>query len=82
VRQKLILSYVFLGFIPVLLADEISVPLLGLAKGPAEYWIGTGWTGSGDFAGAADFDRAVAEWAQRVAHPLVVEVGKSLAVGR
>ena len=47
---------------------------LVVARGPAVYWIGTGWNQSGDFAGAADFDRAVAEWAQRIATPLQIEI--------
>ncbi len=45
-----------------------------VARAPAPYWAGVGWDRSGDFAGVADWDRAVAEWAQRVASPLRVEV--------
>jgi hypothetical protein len=46
-----------------------------VARGPASYWVGSAWDRSGDFAGIADWDRAVAEWAQRVRSPLRVEVG-------
>jgi len=48
---------------------------LVVARAPASYWVGSGWDQSGDFAGVADWDRAVAEWAQRVHSPLRVEVG-------
>jgi unsaturated rhamnogalacturonyl hydrolase len=40
----------------------------------ALYYVGVGWDQSGDFAGVAAWDRTVAEWAQRVRSPLVVEV--------
>ena len=48
---------------------------LVVARGPASYWVGSGWDQSGDFAGVEGWDRAVAEWAQRVRSPLRVEVG-------
>jgi uncharacterized protein DUF4861 len=45
-----------------------------VARQPATYWVGTAWDRSGDFAAVADWDRYVAEWAQRVKSPLRVEV--------
>lgn len=49
---------------------------LGTAKvgQPVVYWAGAGWTKSGDFSSAADWDRYLDEWAQRVAAPLRVTV--------
>lgn len=47
---------------------------LVVARLPAVYWVGTGWDRSGDFRDQADFDRYVAQWAQRIASPLKVEV--------
>ena len=46
---------------------------LVVAKGPARYWVGSGWTGGG-FANAAAFDAAIEQWVQRVRSPLRVEV--------
>jgi hypothetical protein len=43
-----------------------------VAKAPASYWVGVGWDRSGDYAGVEDWDRAVAQWARRVASPLRV----------
>ena len=45
-----------------------------VARQPAVYWVGTGWDRSGDFRDAADFDRYVEQWAQRVRSPLRIEV--------
>lgn len=45
-----------------------------VARAPAAYFVGSGWDRGGDFAGVADFDRAIEQWAQRVKSPLRVEV--------
>ena len=45
-----------------------------IARQPARYWAGAGWDKSGDFAGVADWDRYVEQWAKRVASPLKVQV--------
>ncbi len=45
-----------------------------IARPPAAYWAGTGWDRSGDFKNAADFDRYVDQWTQRVRSPLVIQV--------
>jgi pectinesterase len=42
---------------------------------PAVYHAGFGWDRSGDFAGVAEWDRYVEEFARRLASPLRVEVG-------
>jgi len=47
---------------------------LVVARTPAVYYAGTGWDQSGDFAGVADWDRYVEQWARRVKSPLRVEV--------
>ena len=47
---------------------------LVVARMPVMYWAGSGWDRSGDFAGVADFDRAVEQWTQRIRSPLRVEV--------
>ena len=44
------------------------------ARQPARYWAGAGWDKSGDFAGVADWDRYVEQWAKRVGSPLKVQV--------
>ena len=54
-------------------AVEAEGNQLIVARPPARYWVGSGWD-RGDFRTAADFDRAVEEWAQRVKSPLRVEV--------
>jgi hypothetical protein len=63
---------------PAMIVDvtEAEGNHLVVARGPASYWVGSGWDRSGDFAGVADWDRTVAEWAQRVRSPLRVEVQK------
>lgn len=43
---------------------------------PAVYYAGFGWDRSGDFAGVADWDRYVEDFARRLASPLKVEVAK------
>ena len=65
-----------LVFDPAKIADvtEADGNQLVIARGPQLYWVGSGWDRSGDFAGAADFDRAVAEWALRIATPLQIEI--------
>jgi Domain of unknown function (DUF4861) len=65
-----------LVFDPAKIADvtEGDGNHLVVARGPVLYWSGSGWDRGGDFAGVEDFDRAIAEWAQRVASPLVIEV--------
>ena len=60
-------------------ATIVDVPEAGgdhliVARAPAIYYAGTGWDQSGDFAGVADWDRYVEQWAQRVKSPLRVEV--------
>jgi hypothetical protein len=47
---------------------------LVVARGPASYYVGSGWDRSGDFVEVADFDRAIEQWVQRVGSPLRVEV--------
>jgi len=61
---------------PAMIRDvtEAEGNYLVVAKPPASYWVGVGWDRSGDFGGVEDFDRAVSEWARRVASPLRVEV--------
>jgi Domain of unknown function (DUF4861) len=44
-----------------------------VARTPAVYWVGSAWNRSGDFVEAADFDRAIDQWIQRVKSPLRVE---------
>jgi hypothetical protein len=45
-----------------------------VARTPARYYVGSAWNRSGDFVEAADFDRAIDQWIQRVRSPLRVEV--------
>lgn len=47
---------------------------LVIARMPAIYYVGTAWDQSGDFATAADWDRYVQQWTQRVKSPLRIEV--------
>ncbi|HEX8153173.1 MAG TPA: DUF4861 family protein [Thermoanaerobaculia bacterium] len=53
---------------------------LVVAKGPARYWVGSGWT-LGDFPNAAAFDAAIEQWVQRVRSPLRVSVIPSVVEG-
>jgi len=43
-----------------------------VARAPAVYYVGSGWNRGGDFATVADFDKYVAQWAQRIKSPLAV----------
>lgn len=52
--------------------NDLIITRPGVA--PVIYWAGTGWDRSGDFKDAADFDRHVEEWVQRINAPLHVEV--------
>jgi hypothetical protein len=47
---------------------------LVVARGPAAYFVGSGWDRSGDFVEVADLDRAIEQWIQRAASPLRIEV--------
>ena len=47
-----------------------------VARGPAVYYVGSGWDRSGDFRSVADFEKYVGEWAARVKSPLRIEVVK------
>jgi len=47
---------------------------LVVARQPAVYYAGTAWDQNGDFPSVADWDRYVAQWSQRIASPLRVEV--------
>ena len=63
---------------PGRLADVVEADgntlLAARAEGGARYYAGSAWDRSGDFAGVADWDRYLAEWAQRIAAPLRIEV--------
>jgi hypothetical protein len=50
-----------------------------VARTPAVYWVGSAWNRSGDFVEAADFDRAIDQWIQRLRSPLRVEVWSAAA---
>ena len=45
-----------------------------VARAPARYYAGAGWDHSGDFAGVADWDRYVEQWAQRIKSPLRIDM--------
>ena len=44
------------------------------AGSPAIYYAGFGWTKSGDFAGSADWERYVRQFAERLRAPLEISV--------
>ncbi|HEY3053129.1 MAG TPA: DUF4861 family protein [Thermoanaerobaculia bacterium] len=45
-----------------------------VAHAPARYYAGAGWDRSGDFAGVAEWDRYVEQWAQRIKSPLRIDI--------
>ncbi|HVE70095.1 MAG TPA: DUF4861 family protein [Thermoanaerobaculia bacterium] len=47
-----------------------------VARTPAAYWVGSAWNRSGDFVEAADFDRLIDQWIQRIRSPLRLEISK------
>jgi pectinesterase len=56
-------------------ADGNTLAVARTATGqPAVYYAGFGWDRSGDFAGVAEWDRYVEDFARRVASPLLVTV--------
>jgi hypothetical protein len=56
-------------------ADGNALVVARAADGrSARYYAGSAWDRGGDFSTVADWDRHLAEWAQRVASPLRVEV--------
>jgi Domain of unknown function (DUF4861) len=63
-------------FDPKTIADvtEAEGNHLVVARAPAVYYVGSAWNRSGDFLEAADFDRTIEQWVQRIVSPLRVEV--------
>ena len=41
---------------------------------PVDYWIGAGWTGSGDYRDVQDWWNYLDNWAQRVSTPLEITI--------